>query len=111
MGGSSILVNPICEGCPEYILSANVLKLETSVEACLLYMLDNTLKNQGENWPSLLYGYMWFPKALEKLGPAKRQLRWDWLMSREPKEPDSCTEARDILTGRVVMQTISSKMI
>ena len=55
----------------------------------MLYMLDNALQHKGENWPALLFGYTWFPKALERLGPTKHLLRWNWLMSQEPKEPDS----------------------
>ena len=93
LGGSGILVNHMCEGCPGYLLSANVFDLKTSVEATMLYILDNALKHQGENWPELLCGYTWFPKALSRLSPAKRLLRWEWLMRQEPGDPDSCTEA------------------
>ena len=59
----------------------------------MLYILDNTLKHQGENWSTLLCGYTWFPKALSRLSPAKRLLPWERLMGQEPREPDSCTEA------------------
>ena len=41
LGGSGILVKPMCKGCPEYLLSASVFDLKTSVEATILYILDN----------------------------------------------------------------------
>ena len=81
------MVNPMCFQIPEYILSASVFDLETSIEATMLYMLDNALKH-GDNWPELLYGYSWFPKALAKLGDSKRLLRWNWLIAQEPRDPD-----------------------
>ena len=82
-GGSGILVNPMCHGCPESLLSANVFDLDTSIEATMLFILDNALKHQGENWPALLCGYTWFPKDLSRLSPAKRLLRWEWLMRQK----------------------------
>ena len=41
LGGIGILVNPMCDGCHEYLLSANVFDLETSIEATMLFILDN----------------------------------------------------------------------
>ena len=54
----------------------------------MLYMLDNALQHKGENWPALLYGYSWFPNALEHLGPTKRLLRWNWLKTQEPRDAE-----------------------
>ena len=81
----------MCHGCHKYLLSASVFDLTTSIEGVMLFILENALKNTGANWPELLNGYAWFPRALSKLSPAKRLARWEWIMKQEPADPDSCS--------------------
>ena len=40
-GGFDILANPICSGVSEWLVSASVLDLNTSIEGVLLHMLRN----------------------------------------------------------------------
>ena len=56
-GGSGILSNPMCHGMHEYLLSASVFDLTTSIEGVMLFALNNALQNPGKNWPELLDGY------------------------------------------------------
>ena len=90
-GGCGILVNPMGEGCHEYLLSASVFDLTTSIEGVMLFILERALNNTEANWPALLNNYNWFPRGLSKVGAAKRLARWQYIMSKEPEDPDSCS--------------------
>ena len=57
----------------------------------MLFILDRALKNIGANWPALHNNYNWFPRGLSKVGAAKRLARWQYIMSKEPEDPDSCS--------------------
>ena len=85
-GGYDILSNPINQGLPEWLVSATALDLHVSIEAVLLNLVDNALKSQGKSWPGLLKSFGWFPKALMEISPAKREERWDWIISQKPEE-------------------------
>ena len=85
-GGFEILSNPINFGYSEWLVSATALDLHTSIEAVLLNLVDNALKNRDKKWPELLRSFSWFPKALLEVSQAKRQARWDWINSRKPED-------------------------
>ena len=89
-GGSGILSNPMCHGMHEYLLSASVFDLNTSIEGVILFALNNSLQNQGENWPEILGGYSWYPRVLSDVGTAKREAYWQWIIKHEPADPDTC---------------------
>ena len=48
-GGCGILVNPMGLGCHEYLLSASVFDLTTSIEGVMLFILERALNNTGAN--------------------------------------------------------------
>ena len=50
-GGFEILSNPINLGYSEWLVSATALDLHTSIEAVLLNLVDNALKNRDKKWP------------------------------------------------------------
>ena len=85
-GGFKILANPINQGMSEWLVSATVLDLHTSIEAVLLHLVRNALENRDKSWPALLKSFPWFPKALLDISPAKRDNCWDWIQSRKPAE-------------------------
>merc|ERR1711888_257670 len=86
-GGFEILSNPINFGYSEWLVSATVLDLHTLIEAVLLNLVDNALKNRDKKWPELLRSFSWFPKALLEVSQEKRQVRWDWIVSKKPEDP------------------------
>ena len=86
-GGFEILSNPINKGYSEWLVSATALDLHTSIEAVLLNLVDNALKNRDKKWPELLRSFSWFPKALLEVSQAKRQARWDSIISKKPEDP------------------------
>ena len=86
-GGYEILNNPINLGLPEWVTSATALELHVSIEAVLLNLVEKALLNREANWPGLLRLYSWFPKALLEITQDKRQVRWDWIMSKQPDDP------------------------
>ena len=88
-GGFEILANPICSGMSEWLVSESVLDLNTSIEAVLLHLLRNALANGDKSWPEFLRSFDWFPNALFDFGPAKRDARWDWIMSKGPADPSN----------------------
>ena len=47
LGGHDILVNPLSKDVPEFLLQEGIFDLEVSVEATLLYILDQAVKNGG----------------------------------------------------------------
>ena len=86
-GGFDILANPICQGgMPEWLVSATALDLHTSIEAVLLHLVSNAFKNRDKSWPGLLKSFDWFPKAVLEISPAKREERWDWIISKKPED-------------------------
>ena len=92
-GGYEILSNPINQGYSEWLVSATALDLHTSIEAVLLNLVDNALNNRDKSWPGLLKSFSWFPKALLDISPAKREKRWDWILSKKPAEIEGRGEA------------------
>ena len=91
-GGFEILSNPINFGYSEWLVSATALDLHTSIEAVLLNLVDNALKNRDKKWPELLRLFPWFPKALLEVSQAKRDNRWDWINSKKPADTDGREE-------------------
>ena len=92
-GGYEILSNPIIQGYSEWLVSATALDLHTSIEAVLLNLVDNALNNKGKSWPGLLKSFSWFPKALLDISPAKREERWNWILSKKPEDTNEKGEA------------------
>ena len=86
-GGFDILANPICSGVSEWLVSASVLDLNTSIEGVLLHMLRNALANRDKSWPELLKNFDWFPKVLFDIGQPKRDACWEWIQSKKPEDP------------------------
>ena len=86
-GGFKILANPINVGFTEWLVSATALDLHISIEAVLLNLVENALQNRGKKWPELLRSFSWFPKALLEVSQEKRQVRWDWIVSKKPEDP------------------------
>ena len=70
----------------EWLVSANALDLNTSIEAVLLHLVRNALENGDKSWPGLLKSFPWFPKVLFDINPAKRDARWDWIQSKKPAD-------------------------
>ena len=95
-GGYEILGMPINKGLPVWVTSVNALELHVSIEVVLLNLVDHALQNRDANWPELLRLYEWFPNGLLDISQQKRQLRWDWIMSKKPVEP--------VIPGEVVQQ-------
>ena len=95
-GGYEILGMPINKGLPVWVTSVNALELHVSIETVLLNLVDHALQNREANWPELLRLYEWFPNGLLEISQQKRQLRWDWIMSKNPGEP--------LVPGEVVQQ-------
>ena len=91
-GGYEILGMPINKGLPVWVTSVNALELHVSIEAVLLNLVDHALQNKDANWPELLRLYEWFPNGLLDINQQKRQVRWDWIMSKKPVEPLIQTE-------------------
>ena len=86
-GGFEILRNPIARNLQEFLLSASIFDVNTSMEGVLLYMLEQALANRDKNWPELLLSYAWFPSVLAEVSQPKRTARWEWIISHEHAEP------------------------
>ena len=86
-GGYEILAMPLNKGLPVWVTHVNVLELHVSIEAVMLNLVDHALQNKDANLPEMLRMYAWFPSGLLDVSQAKRKLRWDWIMSKDPMVP------------------------
>ena len=72
-GGFDILANPICSGMSEWLVSASVLDLNTSIEGVLLLILHNAYligTSLGRSCSRILIGFLRFSLKLDSVKEA-----------------------------------------